>query len=470
MNAIGLPNEILCLILEELDVNSLVCCTKVCRQLYLLAKESHIYDYKVGLALSNLEQNPEYSAGALARLMRLEQHQKAWRTFTWSTTEKYNLDSVHSWELAGGVLAFGYPDNFIRFIRLPSRYRGIERKEWSFRLDKLRPVEDFSIDPSKNLLVVLTKRMIGSQSSIDAHFLDLDNGAPHPRAHIPTLCTQDSNENVDWEYDIRPFGSHVGIKCSATDTDESQLSVWNWETGSCVRRISDVDCFAFLTEHLILYPQINKEGWYSHLVVVDLVDPHPAVEFELPSFYNRAEVYIHSESLPTSVYPPNHSQVPFTVSRHDALFGVGCRVWDENNSDVVIFVPLSILLPHVEKARTNTITSVVTWNSWGPGTRLLPFVFSDIWVCYIHGLRAAVLNQDTLSPRGASFDIYDLNPLLERQREDLQRSSDLKHVEKPRCAISGQLLDLSPSSLMMSEDALLVVSGDEADIITVYSF
>ncbi|KAG7097002.1 hypothetical protein E1B28_004396 [Marasmius oreades] len=320
---------------------------------------------------------------------------------------------------------------------------------------------------SKMLLKQLESR---EKSSIDAHILSLDDGRPHTCANTPTLCTRGQIDNVDWDYDIRSFGSHVGIICTPSNSFDSQLSMWNWETGNLIRRVSQVDSFAFLTENLIVYAPIEEEGTLGRrLIVLDLV-LYPLVKLELPSFTKWSEICIHSESPPTRFeYLPNHQQVPFRVSRQDRLFAVGCRMWDNSHMDMVIFVPLSTLLSHVEKARISALVTVLEWKSWGPtATRTLPFDFPDIWVCYIHGLRAAVLNRNTSSLSGVCFDIYDLNPLLDRQREDSQEASNSAGRE-PRRAISGHLPDISPSSLMLSEDALLVVSGDETEI-TVYSF
>ncbi|KAK1224391.1 hypothetical protein PQX77_012687 [Marasmius sp. AFHP31] len=153
-----LPTEIICFILEQLDPITLTHCTEVCRQLNAVVKDSHLYQYNRQLALANLEDDrSNYSNGTLARLHMLEQHQRAWNAFTWSSSRTYNLLSTHAWELAGGVLGLCDTGNVLKFNRPPSVYRGIEQEEWHFKLDELERIEDFTFDPSQNILVVLTR-------------------------------------------------------------------------------------------------------------------------------------------------------------------------------------------------------------------------------------------------------------------------------------------------------------------------
>lgn len=134
----------------------------MCRKLDEVIKSSHLYQYNSRLALGGLQDyHSNSSFGTLARLHLLEKHQHAWDTFTWSSSKTHNITTARAWELAGGVLGICESDSTLRFLRLPSVYRGIEQEEWNLKLDKLETIEDFTFDPSQNLLVVLTKYTSG---------------------------------------------------------------------------------------------------------------------------------------------------------------------------------------------------------------------------------------------------------------------------------------------------------------------
>jgi hypothetical protein len=116
------------------------------------------------LALANLlDESLDYHS-VQTRLQQLDLHQTAWKSFDWNYTEKYPLHNVRLWELMGGVLAFCEDDKrTLMFTQFPSLLRGIEHKTWQItESEAFQFPEDFTIDPSRNLLVVLYRHASGS--------------------------------------------------------------------------------------------------------------------------------------------------------------------------------------------------------------------------------------------------------------------------------------------------------------------
>ncbi|KAL0577730.1 hypothetical protein V5O48_004279 [Marasmius crinis-equi] len=489
-----LPNEILCLILDKLDSLSVIRCAQVSRKLDSVSKDSHLYEYHVKLVLANLEdRTSDPAVGTLARLKQLEKHQQAWSTSTWSYSETYDFSFSRAWELAGGVLGFCDNTNGFTFIRLPSLYREIEKEQRSFKVEEVGgTVEDFSFDPSQDLLVAVTRRVDSGRCWINVHLLTVDEGQPHPSASTPTFCAFEGAWNSDeGEYDIRIFNRRLGIMFMPDDDDDDpcRIGIWDWETGTLIRRLTGPVTFSFLTETLIVYstrPDEDHPNTFGTLNVADLDrEASTPLVLQLPHFPGLYELFIHSEIHSSHTRSARQRRVPFSVSEGDRLFVVGCRMWHGmRHIEAAIFIPLSTFLCHVDSARSNTRSiTVLAWDSWGPdGSKIVPIEFPDIWVCYVQGLRAAFLNySDSILKPGARYSIYDLNPLLGRRRgicqevEKLRTDQDpednLPQTNIPCTVLTGQLPgpDTMPSGLMLSEDALLVVSEEETEI-TVYSF
>ncbi|KAJ8086563.1 hypothetical protein PM082_005386 [Marasmius tenuissimus] len=370
--------------------------------------------------------------------------------------------------------------NVLKFDRLPSAYRGIEQEEWNFRLDELETIEDFAFDPSQNLLVVLTRHATERRYCIDAHMLTLESGRPHlSTTHMKQRVFERKIDGESPEFDIRIFKNRLGILIvSVNDESANELVVWDWYEGRVALRTDDLASFAFLNENLVVFTPIVDSNYLGDVTVVDLdcenSDSSILLHFKLPPFPDLHSVVIHSEThSPTSL---GRREVPFGVSQRDRLLVFECHLYSK---DVAILAPLSTILRHVEDARS-TRGLVLAWEDWGrDGTRLVSATLPDIWVCYVHGLRAVLLDCAGGQPpvSGTRFSLYDLNPLAsQRNHHEVERlkpaqdpEGGIPRTNAPCRVLSGLVPDTLPSSIMLSEDALLVVSEDEAEI-TIYSF
>ena len=111
--------------------------------------------------MANMDDGPPSSISKADRLKLLRAHQTAWKNLTWTkklvvsdnpNATDYEDDEV-PWKCLGGVLGQA-SSRSLRFIQVPSVFRGIEEKEWTVE-DIGFKVGDFTMDPSQDLLVAL---------------------------------------------------------------------------------------------------------------------------------------------------------------------------------------------------------------------------------------------------------------------------------------------------------------------------
>ena len=88
------------------------------------------------------------------RLAALRTRQLAWHSLAWSARSEQLMGGGGYWELYGGVLAGCESSRTLVFRQLPSLIRGIPDKEWSIP-DLDFDVDDFTMDPAQDLLVVV---------------------------------------------------------------------------------------------------------------------------------------------------------------------------------------------------------------------------------------------------------------------------------------------------------------------------
>lgn len=112
--------------------------------------------YSIELAATGMEDGPPSSIGAADRLDKLRRHRAAWDELKWAQNKSVPMSTGQVWELYGNVLAQAQGDRTIIFRQLPSRYRGIEEREWT--ISNLGfDIRDFGMEPSQDLLVLIEK-------------------------------------------------------------------------------------------------------------------------------------------------------------------------------------------------------------------------------------------------------------------------------------------------------------------------
>lgn len=115
---------------------------------------SALIQYKLDLFAAGL-QDTGSAISVATRIQALKDHQSAWRAFRWSEQHEIKLGLLRPVCIREGVLACTtrYKDH-IRFFRLPSILRGIEKKEWTVTVNKLPSwINAYAMDPLEDLFV-----------------------------------------------------------------------------------------------------------------------------------------------------------------------------------------------------------------------------------------------------------------------------------------------------------------------------
>lgn len=198
------------------------------------------------LGMNRLEDNNSgYSSQEL--LAKVQQHRNAWQTFKYSDLLLIPC-AGNAWELIGNVLATHDPGVGFTFHQIPSALRGIQKNRWTVESAKVGiEVEDFSMDRSQDLLVVLQAKRsqyvarsfrdytifmrarVRDDCLFPVHILTM-SGDKHPLAHRHVLEGVTLEYESEMLYDIRIYGDLLGVLFTAIESDISILVIWNWKT------------------------------------------------------------------------------------------------------------------------------------------------------------------------------------------------------------------------------------------------
>ncbi|KAF5369863.1 hypothetical protein D9758_001091 [Tetrapyrgos nigripes] len=479
---LSLPDELLLEILSELDVFSLLRSTEVCHVLRSFVKPSTILQYKVQLTLAGMKDGPPTSEGSSSRLRRLETHQAAWHDLQWSSKQTFSLNDVRLWELAGGVLGLVYAENIFNFTRLPSSLRGMEQKEWKVEVDKNFDLLDFSMDVSNDLLVVLRRE----NAQITVHLLSLSTGKPHSKTATPILTCLVDVDHVGSTFDIRIFGQNLGVLFDSVYGTKSELFIWNWQTGTQYPSHSFIFLFAFLTENLVLLnPVPRRPHIYPGSTIIDLKKPDNPVFLFLPKL--REDVDLESVETHCESVNPQNDDVPFTSSTDDRLFVIIYRLFDDNGDmeSYALFLPLSTILSAIANSHLHRPYRYRLFEEWAAKRcRLMQLDVPEVWVCYVHGMKAAIYDKTLCKTR-----IFDFNQFaLRYDLAQAERPKDWEYLTEEsvissfspvvhtslRGRVRSVSLQATTDAVMLAEDSLMAIhdegEDDKEDAVVVFSF
>ena len=118
-----------------------------------LIDETTVFQYRIALFASGMEDGPPGDLTTSNRLDLLRHYEASWKNIS-----EWNEHTIVSgrggvWELYGNVWAHSRESGVIEFVQLPSRIRGIPMRQWTLKFGFA--VRDFSMDPSQNLLVTI---------------------------------------------------------------------------------------------------------------------------------------------------------------------------------------------------------------------------------------------------------------------------------------------------------------------------
>ncbi|KDQ64393.1 hypothetical protein JAAARDRAFT_28021 [Jaapia argillacea MUCL 33604] len=423
---LGLPSELIVLILACLDLQTLLKCKQSCRFLKSLIEENLSLQYKIELSVAGMEDGRNCTLSVAERLSRLKRLQQSWLELRWSEEQTLVKSSRRVWEIAGGVWGCTTGPRGLFFAQLPSVLRGISSREWSIQ-DVGFTIRDFTIDPSQDLLVILElSNSAGHPRSL--YFLSLSSGRPHPLSIAPGIIHVQGGPRAlphPRTFNIQICAEFVAMMIFY-EAGVAELMVYDWrqlKTSMALGVFSHFPqhlvSFAFLSTSLLLVSSFSEDYAYPQLKVYNLgsahereasVDDPCLCTFGFPMTHYEAvfmDVSIRVDPSP-SPSPGPSSGVPFCTSIAHRLIVIAITI--ARQTDIValtIVAPVQTFLD-----RTHLLETYFPWDKWGPsGTCLLFLPTSDIWVRCVYGSRLAVV---TSSPT-AVFWVFDFNQLAVRR-------------------------------------------------------
>jgi hypothetical protein len=426
--AFSLPNELIAIVFDELDVVSLLRCKQVCQLFRSVITTNVQLLYKTELFFGRFENGRHCNLDTAGRLRACRQYQQAWNNLSFPEFKFIDMQGGLAWELSGGVLCQAMQSRSgLACVQLPCKFKNIPEREWTIN-DFGFEIRDFTIDTSQDLIVVLEVVGVIPNRICNVHLRTLMTGEHHPMTVVPFMTHLLSDMHEEVRFLIQVCGPRIAILCQDRGDDpNSRLVVWDWKSGQQKLYLRDADLrsFSFVTEDLLLVGIVESDETPPRLDIFSIdsfdkeIEEYKDVNYICGLEYPKMkadvlDMLIRSEPSP-GWSPSQTVQTPFFFARSDRIFTITMRVSPENNSTeecTVLIVPLSTIMAQVELSR-NTQKRIVPWVRWGPnGSYMLLRSPSEIWVCYVYGMKFIQLLP---WKKGNSARVYDFNKYAARR-------------------------------------------------------
>ncbi|KAG1762733.1 hypothetical protein EDD22DRAFT_952902 [Suillus occidentalis] len=490
-----LPNELIAIVFDELDVVSLLRCKQVCRLFHSVITTNVQLLYKVELFFGRFENGRHCNLDTVGRLRVCRQYQQAWNNLSFPDSQFINMEDGHTWELSGGVLCHAMQSrSAIACVQLPCKIKNIPERKWI--IDDLGfRIRDFTIDTSQNLVVALEISGAIPNWTCNLHFRTLMTGKHHPMAAVPSVTHLLSNMHEELRFLIQICGSRIAFLCQEhADDVNSRLVVWDWKLGQQKLTFdlflsSQKTCFwsASSTRRMTEMPprlDIVSINSFSK-EMKEYKDVSYICGLEYPKMKASVlDMLIRSE--PTPGWSPSQTvETPFFFARSDRIFTITLRVTVDHNSTeecTVLIVPLSTIMAQVESSG-GTQKRNVPWKEWGPnGSHIFLRTPSEVWVCHVYGMKFIQLLPWN---KGKFARVYDFNryaarrdvcneqttePKIQWKRLGMPQSLNVRcstFDEKVNTYLPGRVanIEVIPNgdshdweAAMISEDNIIVIS------------
>ncbi|KAK0431497.1 hypothetical protein EV421DRAFT_1927589, partial [Armillaria borealis] len=420
-------------------------------------------------------------------LNSLRNRERSWRSITWKRHYRLHLPSLaHIYEFVGGIYGNrreggkSEPILAISFFELPSSGcdPGVEYRMWTHAFGNIC-ILDFTIDPSQDLLVLVTRVPAESKFTFEVHLRTLSANDPYPKAASPVLpCFPKDLVSMPLSNSICTIcvqisGDLVGFLMKEMDA----IEVWHPASGFCVSPVSSlsflssqlrkssfvlpsgIDDFIFLsqTSFLIICPLGYLEIYHFYTLMDSSPPPVLLGSFSFPPLSEGFSFWHCSLSgnpspgcIPHTSQPGVNSNVINSVHHlslvdhvlvccmyileptpdparhrvHSFIFFFHANLFFEEN-------PHSILAswPHNP---TPTNMTPVEWDAWGPAnTRCFWEHLTTDWQHELHGMHTAEKvpsgPEDSAVSMHRYLRIRDFNPFVVHKGKVLWDESDNSH-------------------------------------------
>ncbi|KAJ7613219.1 hypothetical protein FB45DRAFT_274113 [Roridomyces roridus] len=236
--------------------------------------------------------------------------------------------------------------------------------------------EDFLIDPTQNLLVVLYH---SAPDLAILPFLTLSRHEPHPKARHPTLTFKVDSYPLQLSMEI---AHNILGACTHLP---GRLRIWNWHKGELIANLSNrrgnFPSFQFLSPRAFV---LGVSGMYSRIDIYVIQEGSPgravrAAALGLPEINDPW--FLRAIEIHSGPFCAHGTECPFVSDNSARIY----LFWMEYTHDSVhehsyvhLFVHHRTLHHYVSRYLQEGRTSHfdVLWNQWGPqSTRILEATF-----------------------------------------------------------------------------------------------
>ncbi|KAI0258417.1 hypothetical protein BC834DRAFT_1045882 [Gloeopeniophorella convolvens] len=380
---ISLPAELWVKIIGYGDWRLIVACSQTCGKLNMVIRGSAALRYELELAASGMQCGEDSHIDAVTHLQRLQEHQKAWETLSWSESSAPEvLNTINLPPIASGGLLARIKYNFIdgnhlvsvalAVHRLPSKLRGVEEKHWDFILGFHS--WQFDVDEVQDLAV------IQPNAGVNFHVLQLSTGDPHHLSETHGLI----------EYPPRAFYLDTLIICgdrfaalaqSYEEPRTKSILIWNWKTGE---RFADIPypaqpsldnlrSYEFLDEDHIVAAGLDKDYLTASLLIYEIrAGPEPVAITDgrcfrvalppLPAEFAHREVVMRRNVIKPRRAPGPHEGLREAGAERMLALQLTTTTCDVVERD--IHVPARILLKLFHEHPPATVLPPSKWAAW----------------------------------------------------------------------------------------------------------
>ncbi|KZT01282.1 uncharacterized protein LAESUDRAFT_763877 [Laetiporus sulphureus 93-53] len=418
----SLPEELLTLILEELDMLDVSSCAQVCHRFRQIIQSSMRIRYKIELLLSDMVDGRLHDLSTAEKLDKLRVHQEGWRdmnlTYTWPVE-----CAEASWAYSSGMLAQISENGSLSIYQTPSRIREIPEQPPSVRVGFAEfSVFMFEVDYEQDLVILVEAVQVNTGDIYPRQLSK--NAQPHRDAAVPRLSAPQFPD--DCVCSLYVHKDLIGWLVVDFDEEISSLQVWNWRTGVLVWHLFSQSPRPYATSFVFLDSRHVMCAHLDRLVVYGF-DPHWQSEVcgTLDKFEFAMEFPVLAEgarTLRAMVFAQNNSavrphpslRVPFhTLDTHTLLMVmmvIGRPPPHQNEcATFVIFLPASTVSSYLQRAGNHA--TAYPWTEWGPkNTRAIEVISQHVdWFSDVRGSKGMVAYMEDPAMKVLTVDLYEFN-------------------------------------------------------------
>lgn len=309
-----ISNDVLILILENMDPDTLYLTSKVFRRVYLLTMEFLPLRYNYELALTGMKSGATSSRGLPfpARFNLLLSYRMDWPKITWGHEQKAQLPLLGNFDISDGFIHF-VAAHGVELMELPScRTEKPPSQTRHVRIPTAPRVQCVTLDSAQTLIV--TGHVLTSPNQIDIllKIRDMWTFNKHKNSvsdHYSFAASPNSGAILS-SIRVTICGDNLlaRLEFEGINPRSEQLLI-NWKTLHAAR-LAKQDILFLDQDHILV---VEKSNGSPCLIVYNIknVQQHvPRCRFQLPAIWKNSILNFHENDAPRT-HPPRSSAALF---------------------------------------------------------------------------------------------------------------------------------------------------------------